>query len=398
MKTGVWAKAKIAILFCGLIFVFAQIFSVDLHAQKTRKAPPRTAKKKPATKAATVQSNLPKVTQIDAAGLKNLLKRDGAANPRPLLINFWATWCEPCREEFPDLVKIDRDYKGKINFITISLDYLSEIKRDVPKFLAQMKAEMPAYLLKTDDESAAIALVSKDWQGALPFTILFDASGKEVYVRQGKINLETVRGEIDKMVVPSVENKSNAKISFGTEKIDQTSDSKGFNRQPFNDFGARLKDAILKNEVNTDAPFDLEVTAGLDKNGRLINAVVSVKPGSDEKMSELAKEFISACGDSEIFRPLYDLGNRQINIKLAQDEKNLNGIIQSETESESRTKTVVSALNMFLKMSRVTEGSDEAILLGKTQVSGEGKSLIINFSISHEEKNQLLQKSLKRLQ
>ncbi|HEX9962369.1 MAG TPA: redoxin family protein [Pyrinomonadaceae bacterium] len=201
MKNSVWAKAKTAALFLGLIFGFAQIFSVGLQAQTRRKAPARNAKKKIPSKRTPVQSNLPKVTQIDTLALKNLLKREGE-NAKPLLINFWATWCEPCREEFPDLVKIDADYKGKIDFITISLDYLSEINGDVPKFLAQMKAEMPAYLLKTADESEAIALVSKDWQGALPFTILFDASGKEIYVRQGKIKVEAVRAEIDKALNP----------------------------------------------------------------------------------------------------------------------------------------------------------------------------------------------------
>jgi thiol-disulfide isomerase/thioredoxin len=201
MKNSVWAQAKTATLFLGLIFVFAQIFSVELNAQTRRKTPSRSAKKKTPSKNSAAQLNLPKVTQIDTPALKNLLKREGE-NAKPLLINFWATWCVPCREEFPDLVKIDADYKGKIDFITISLDYLSEIKRDVPKFLAEMKAEMPAYLLKTDNESEAIALVSKDWQGALPFTILFDASGKEIYVRQGKIKVEAVRAEIDKALNP----------------------------------------------------------------------------------------------------------------------------------------------------------------------------------------------------
>jgi thiol-disulfide isomerase/thioredoxin len=56
--------------------------------------------------------------------LKNILK----ANGKPLLVNFWATWCDPCREEFPDLVKIDADYKNKIDFITVSLDDVEELK------------------------------------------------------------------------------------------------------------------------------------------------------------------------------------------------------------------------------------------------------------------------------
>jgi thiol-disulfide isomerase/thioredoxin len=137
---------------------------------------------------------LPKVTQIDASGLKDLLKPNG----KPLLINFWATWCEPCREEFPDLVKIGTDYKDKIDLITVSLDELSEINGEVPKFLAEMGSESPAYLLKTPDEDAAIGLVSQDWQGALPFTILFNAQGETIYSKQGNFKTDVLVAEIEK--------------------------------------------------------------------------------------------------------------------------------------------------------------------------------------------------------
>src|SRR4051812_12171300 len=58
------------------------------------------------------------VTQVDDESLPKILKPNG----KPLLVNFWATWCDPCREEFPELVKIDADYKGKIDFITVTLD------------------------------------------------------------------------------------------------------------------------------------------------------------------------------------------------------------------------------------------------------------------------------------
>jgi thiol-disulfide isomerase/thioredoxin len=140
----------------------------------------------------------PTIKQIDSNGLRKAL----TPSHKPLLVNFWATWCDPCREEFPDLVKLDAQYKGKIDFITISLDELSEIDRDVPKFLTDMKAGMPAYLLKAQDDDAAIAFVSKEWSGALPLTILYDASGKQMYYRQGKVKIETVRAEIDKLLTP----------------------------------------------------------------------------------------------------------------------------------------------------------------------------------------------------
>ena len=145
----------------------------------------------------TPSANIPrKVTQIDAPGLKTLLNPNG----KPLLINFWATWCDPCRDEFPDLVKLDSEYRGKIDFLTVTLDDVEEINRAVPKFLTQMKAEMPTYLLKTEDDEVAIKAVAKDWKGGLPFTILYGADGSISYFRQGPISLEVVRPEIDKII------------------------------------------------------------------------------------------------------------------------------------------------------------------------------------------------------
>jgi len=99
----------------------------------------------------------PKVTQIDIEGLRRRLKPNG----KPLMINFWATWCIPCTEEFPDLVKIDKTYKGKIDFLTVSLDDVTEINTYAPKFLGDIKSAMPAILLTPPAENAGIEIVSQ---------------------------------------------------------------------------------------------------------------------------------------------------------------------------------------------------------------------------------------------
>ena len=139
-----------------------------------------------------------KVTQIDEVAFKKLMAPAG----KPLLINFWATWCDPCREEFPDLVEIDKVYRGKIDFITVSLDDPADINTSVPKFLTAMKAEMPAYLLKTADESAVISSISKNWAGGMPFTALYNTKGELAYFREGKVVMATLREELDKLVTP----------------------------------------------------------------------------------------------------------------------------------------------------------------------------------------------------
>ena len=139
------------------------------------------------------------VKQIDATSLNAIVKRESAA--RPLLINFWATWCDPCREEFPDLVELDRQFRPQgLDMISVSLDDLSEIKTEVPKCLRQVGATMPAYLLNVSDPDQVISTIDPKWSGALPATFLYDAEGKMVFKHFGRIKPVEVRAAIEKLV------------------------------------------------------------------------------------------------------------------------------------------------------------------------------------------------------
>ena len=169
--------------------------TADLFAQKTDGG---AAEKTAQTSVA------PKVVQIDEVKIKELLKPNG----KPLLVNFWATCCVPCREEFPELVEIDEEYRGRIDFITITLDVPAEINRDVPKFLNEMKATMPTYLLKTPDENEVIGSISKDWAGGLPFTVLYDKDGNIAHTRQGIIKPDVVKGILEKLLIKTDQDQS----------------------------------------------------------------------------------------------------------------------------------------------------------------------------------------------
>ena len=141
------------------------------------------------------------VREINLDGLKKILQRD-PKDTRPLLINFWATWCDPCRQEFPDLVKVDSDYRSKgLNFVAVSLDDITDIKTAVPKFLNEMKATMPVVLLNVNDPEPAIKAVDDKWDGELPATFLYDKDGKVVFRHFGKIKPDELRAALDKVVV-----------------------------------------------------------------------------------------------------------------------------------------------------------------------------------------------------
>ncbi|MDX6695885.1 MAG: hypothetical protein QOF02_3488 [Blastocatellia bacterium] len=167
----------------------SKLFVLSHPAQGKRKRPQRRTKSAP----------LPVVQEINGEGLRKILQRDADA-PRPLLINFWATWCGPCREEFPDLVRLGEEYKTrKLDFVIVSLDDPSELKTGVPRFLRQMRAQMSAYLLNEEDSNAAINAVDPEWAGSMPATFLLDANGQIVYKHLGPINPEELRAELEKV-------------------------------------------------------------------------------------------------------------------------------------------------------------------------------------------------------
>ena len=175
-----FTKAIISVALC-IVFVS---FAAPAQKRKGRAAHPP----KP----------LPVVTPIDTDALKALLTQE---RQRPLLVNFWATFCDPCRDEFPDLVKIDKEYRPRsLEFVTISLDDVTDIKTSVPKFLQSMNATMPAYLLNASDPEPAINLVDRRWQGDLPATYLYNEKGEIVFKHIGRVNAAELRAAIEKVV------------------------------------------------------------------------------------------------------------------------------------------------------------------------------------------------------
>ncbi|HEV7892753.1 MAG TPA: TlpA disulfide reductase family protein [Pyrinomonadaceae bacterium] len=178
----------------------------DTTASAQAQAPQKQSEQKPPEQkqttpdaAAQATSGRPRVTPFKEDGLKSLL-RAGETRQRPLLVNFWATWCVPCREEFPDLVKLRALYAAEqIDFALVSLDDVSDIETAVPDFLSESgAAALPAYLLHADDDSAAIYYVDPKWAGELPATFLYDRTGQLVFNHKGRIKPAELQAAIDK--------------------------------------------------------------------------------------------------------------------------------------------------------------------------------------------------------
>jgi len=102
---------------------------------------------------------------------------------RPLIINFWATWCAPCREEIPLLQKFRREKAPKkLEVVGIAVDFAADVK----KFVAQASIEYPILVGEEDGPEVASAFGVHDLM--LPFSVFVDGRGRILALRMGQLH------------------------------------------------------------------------------------------------------------------------------------------------------------------------------------------------------------------
>ena len=127
---------------------------------------------------------------ISAADVRKLVAND---SNKLRLINVWATWCGPCREEFPHFVEMHRMYRKRdFELITISAD-VPEKQADALSFLQEQHASAKNFLFQGKNEYELAEAVDAQWQGALPYTLLVAPGGKVLYRKQDLIDAAELR-------------------------------------------------------------------------------------------------------------------------------------------------------------------------------------------------------------
>jgi len=136
------------------------------------------------------------VEKIDGPKLEQLLNN---RNGKVLFINLWATWCIPCREEFPWIIKLVKEFKDKpIDFYGISTDYPDEVGSKIIPFLVKQNVNFINFVNGYKEDEDLINAFDKDWNGALPATFIFDKYGKKISFLEGKQSFHKFKSEIEK--------------------------------------------------------------------------------------------------------------------------------------------------------------------------------------------------------
>jgi peroxiredoxin len=115
---------------------------------------------------------------------------------RLLLVNFWATWCEPCLTEFPELQKMVRMYRKRtLDIVTVSMNSPDE-EKFVLKFLAEHHAINRNLLFDGEDPADAVSAFGTGWSGGVPYTVLLGMNGEVLFKTQGAMDAVEVRRAI----------------------------------------------------------------------------------------------------------------------------------------------------------------------------------------------------------
>ena len=138
-----------------------------------------------------------KLTSVDEAGVQKII---AGAKGKVLVVNFWATWCEPCRAEMPALVAMQKRLAAKgLQLVTISADE-PEAAAEAAKFIGSKGIPLPAYIKNAKNDEQFINAMDPKWSGAVPALFIFDKSGKKVRSFIGEADLKAVEASILKLL------------------------------------------------------------------------------------------------------------------------------------------------------------------------------------------------------
>jgi thiol-disulfide isomerase/thioredoxin len=154
------------IVLAALIFI-AAIFGVSLTGNARQAAKPGTA---------ASSSSMPKeLTLIDLDGYRKLV---AAHHGKPLLVTFWATWCEPCRDEYPLVNQLAKQYTPQgLDVVGVDMDDDAALTL-IRHFLEKNQPVFPNVRKKMGREDAFVNGVDPRWHDVMPANFFYTADGQ----------------------------------------------------------------------------------------------------------------------------------------------------------------------------------------------------------------------------
>lgn len=137
--------------------------------------------------------------QIPAVKMDDVVKIIDTSNV-PLVINFWATWCQPCIHEIPWFEKQVELYKNKkVRLILVSLDFPEDHPQKLKKFINKNKYRSEVLWLSETDADSFCPKIDQKWEGSIPATLFVNRSKNYRHFVGVQLKEEKFRAELEKM-------------------------------------------------------------------------------------------------------------------------------------------------------------------------------------------------------
>ena len=119
-------------------------------------------------------------------------------NDTTYVVNFWATWCEPCRKELPYFEEFNEKFNTeKVKVVLVSLDFPKQLKSKLVPYVQKQQLKSKVVVLLDGKYNNWLDKVSPEWSGAIPATIIYKG-GQQLLVATPFENYE----ELKKVVTP----------------------------------------------------------------------------------------------------------------------------------------------------------------------------------------------------
>jgi thiol-disulfide isomerase/thioredoxin len=183
--------------YIAFVFVLVALISCNDTTQKDVVAEEEQATSKAVVEETKVIENTTGIAmmnfeELEATFLKN-------SDETVYVINFWATWCKPCIKELPYFETITEKYNStKVKVLLVSLDFPEKIGSNVGPFVVENKIQSEVVLLDDDNANKWIPMVSEEWSGAIPATIIYKKGNRKFF--EGSMTYEELETEIKSLL------------------------------------------------------------------------------------------------------------------------------------------------------------------------------------------------------
>ncbi len=132
--------------------------------------------------------------------MANVVQRINQPNDTTYIINFWATFCKPCVEEMPGLLRVAEKYKAqKVKLLLVSVDLPSYYPKRIADFVTKQKWKASIAWLNETNADYFCPMIDSSWSGAIPATVVVNAKRGYKKFWEGEVKEEVLEGELKKI-------------------------------------------------------------------------------------------------------------------------------------------------------------------------------------------------------